>query len=170
MLLVGISILSACSTQTVMLPQASPTEKIMLQATDTPHVETSPSTSGADVVSVEVSGEQGAYTFSVTVDSPDEGCERYADWWEVISPQGELIYRRVLLHSHVGEQPFTRSGGPVQIEVDSIVWVRAHMHPDGYGGSAVRGSAGKGFESAELERNFASHLEEIPPLPNDCDF
>ena len=36
----------------------------------------------ADVTAVEVRGEEGAYTFSVTVSSPDTGCDQYADWWE----------------------------------------------------------------------------------------
>lgn len=44
-----------------------------------------------------------------------------------MSTDGKLLYRRVLLHSHVDEQPFTRSGGPVPIQTDSVVWVRAHM-------------------------------------------
>jgi hypothetical protein len=64
------------------------------------------------VVAVEVTGEPGARAFTVTVRSPDTGCERYADLWEVVSTDGDLRYRRVLAHSHVDEQPFTRSGGP----------------------------------------------------------
>jgi hypothetical protein len=48
----------------------------------------------ADVTAVRVSGAPGAYTFSVTLSSPDTGCDQYADWWEVITPDGELVYRR----------------------------------------------------------------------------
>lgn len=168
--LAGALIITACSSQASNAPRASATMSVEMQATDTPQLESSPSPDGADVIAVEVRGEAGAYTFSVTVESPDEGCDRYADWWEVIGLDGELIYRRVLLHSHVGEQPFTRSGGTVQIEADRVVWVRAHMHPDGYGGSALRGTAGSGFEPAELDNDFASHLAQTPPLPDGCDF
>ena len=66
----------------------------------------------ASVTAFSVIGYPGTYTFDVTVRSPDIGCEGYADWWEVVSTDGDLLYRRVLLHSHVDEQPFSRSGGP----------------------------------------------------------
>lgn len=124
----------------------------------------------ADVVSVQVSGSEGAYQFSVQVSSPDTGCDQYADWWEVLTDRGELVYRRVLLHSHVGEQPFTRSGGPVDIQADSVVWVRAHMNNGGYGGQALKGSVQDGFEPAELSPDFAADLADQPPLPEDCAF
>ena len=124
----------------------------------------------ADVISVEASGEPGAYRFSVGIRSPDTGCDQYADWWEVVSEEGELIYRRVLLHSHVDEQPFVRSGGPINIEADTVVWVRAHMNTGGYGGAAFRGSVGEGFAEAALDVAFAAELEGEPPLPDGCAF
>mgnify|MGYP005850746057 CR=1 FL=1 len=125
---------------------------------------------GADVVSVSVSGNEGDYRFSVEISSPDTGCGQYADWWEVVSEEGELIYRRVLLHSHVNEQPFTRSGGPVAIDANQKVWVRAHINNSGYGGNALLGSVEDGFESTEPEENFASDLENKEPLPDGCAF
>ena len=91
----------------------------------------------ADVIAVQASGSPGAYQFNVGIRSPDKGCAQYADWWEVVSTDGKLLYRRVLLHSHVDEQPFTRSGGPVPIQPDTVVWVRAHMNTGGYGGAAM---------------------------------
>ena len=124
----------------------------------------------ADVISVQVSGSEGAYQFSVGIRSPDEGCEQYADWWEVVSEDGGLIYRRILLHSHVGEQPFVRSGGPVAISPDTIVWVRAHMNTGGYGGAAFRGSVQAGFVETDLDLDFAADLAEKSPLPNGCAF
>jgi hypothetical protein len=146
------------------------TEEVDLDPTNTPITKTTSPSSQADIMSISVSGGQEAFTFSVTVSSPDEGCDRYADWWEVVSPDGELIYRRVLLHSHVNEQPFTRSGGPVPIKPDEVVWVRAHMNPDGYGGTAMQGSVAKGFEAVELDADYAPHLAETPPLPSGCNF
>jgi hypothetical protein len=100
-------------------------------------------TAHADIVKVTVTGEPGAYRFNVTIRSDDLGCDRYADWWEVVSADGKLLYRRILAHSHVDEQPFARDGGPVPAAPDTVVWVRAHMHPDGYTGKTLRGFAGE---------------------------
>ena len=127
----------------------------------------------ADVQAVDVTGDAGAYTFAVTVRSPDTGCDQYADWWEVLTPEGELLYRRILGHSHVDEQPFTRSGGPVDVADDATVIVRAHMHPSGYGGAVMRGSKAEGFvvdTSASVTEGFAGNLATTPPLPTGCAF
>ena len=129
-----------------------------------------PGTPFADVLSVTASGKPGAYTFSVEIRSPDLGCQQYADWWEVIDEKGHLLYRRILLHSHVDEQPFIRSGGPVPIREGSVVWVRAHMNTDGYGGAAFKGSVRHGFTQTVLSPDFAAKLEQSPPLPEDCAF
>jgi len=124
----------------------------------------------ADVLSVAASGEPGAYSLAVEIRSPDLGCQQYADWWEVVSEDGELLHRRILLHSHVNEQPFIRSSGPVSIQADTQVWVRAHMNTGGYGGMALKGSVQGGFQHAEPGPGFAASLEETPPLPEDCAF
>ena len=124
----------------------------------------------AEITKVTASGAENNYRFSVTISSPDTGCDQYADWWEVVSESGELIYRRILLHSHVNEQPFTRSGGSVQISEDQVVWVRAHMNNSGYGGQAMKGSVTDGFEIAEFPENIGSELEQEEPLPNGCNF
>ena len=124
----------------------------------------------ADVTQVSVSGSENTYTFSVTLSSPDTGCNQYADWWEVISESGELIYRRILLHSHVNEQPFTRSGGRVIINKDEIVWVRAHMNNTGYGGQAMRGSVSDGFQKTDLPEGLGANLDQETPLPDGCNF
>lgn len=110
------------------------------------------------------------FTFQVTIKSPDTGCEQYADWWEVVSEEEELIYRRILLHSHVDEQPFLRSGGPVRISENTQVWIRAHMNNSGYGGEAFYGSINDGFEVKVMPEDFALELEDSQPLPDDCAF
>jgi len=124
----------------------------------------------ADVLSVSVSGGPGAYQFAVEISSPDTGCEQFADWWEVFNEEEQLLYRRILLHSHVTEQPFSRSGGPVDISADTLVYVRAHMNTTGYGGVVMRGTVRDGFEPAEVETGFGADLERVPPQPEDCAF
>ena len=132
--------------------------------------ETTMTTVQADVIAVQISGQAGLYQFNVTVRSPDLGCKQYADWWEVVSEDGKLLYRRVLLHSHVDEQPFARSGGPVPIQPDTVVWVRAHMNTGSYGGAAFKGTVKTGFTKAEPPANFAPALAKQQPLPEGCDF
>ena len=124
----------------------------------------------ADVLTVEVSGNPGAFRFSVEINSPDLGCNQYADWWEVVDEDGNLLYRRILVHSHVDEQPFIRSGGPIVIDADQVVWVRAHMNTTGYGGTALKGSVQSGFFLSELSPDFAPDLADTPPLPDGCAF
>lgn len=125
---------------------------------------------GADVVRLDVQGEPGAYTFAVTVASADTGCDAYADWWEVLTTDGALLYRRILAHSHVGEQPFLRSGGPVTVEVEQAIIVRAHMSTTGYGGIVLRGSVAGGFEPDLPADNFAASVERVDPQPPPCAF
>ena len=124
----------------------------------------------ADVVDVEWSGDEGNYRFQVTVRSPDSGCDQYADWWEILSDSGELLHRRVLLHSHVTEQPFRRSGGPVSSNPVQPILIRAHMNQGGYGGHAYYGSVAAGFTRCLLPAGFGEHLAISPPLPEGCAF
>lgn len=129
-----------------------------------------PSAEGAVVLAVTATAEPGAYTFDVQLKSPDTGCDQYADWWEVIGTDGRLKYRRILTHSHVTEQPFTRSGGPVPINADETVYVRGHMNKLGYGSKIFRGSVNGGFQADTLAAIFADTLAVMEPLPVDCAF
>jgi hypothetical protein len=93
----------------------------------------------ADVVAVEAVEESaGTWRFEVTVAHADEGWDHYADRWEVLAPDGRVLGTRVLLHPHVGEQPFTRSLGGVAIpaEIDRVT-LRAHDSLHGLGGAEV---------------------------------
>lgn len=122
----------------------------------------------ADIVSVSTSGPSNSYQFSVGIRSPDEDCDLYANWWEVVSLDGALIYRRILAHSHPNEQPFIRSGGPVEISADQEVIIRAYMHPTGYGGTVYQGSVSSGFQAMQKPADFAAALKEAAPLPTGC--
>jgi hypothetical protein len=122
----------------------------------------------ARVTGVRSSGAAGSYTLIVTIASNDTGCSHYADWWEVVDEAGGLVYRRVLLHDHADEQPFSRDGGPVAIRADQVVTVRAHMNTSGYSAAAMRGSVATGFTPVNLAPEFAQGLATKPPLPDGC--
>lgn len=126
--------------------------------------------SSAKVTAVECVGQPFNYTFEVTIESADLGCEQYADWWEVLTPDSKLIYRRILTHSHVDEQPFTRSGGIVNTGADDPIIVRAHMNNLGYGMQVFSGTPREGLVIDSLDQSFGLSLESIDPLPNDCAF
>ena len=125
----------------------------------------------ADVVAVAWTGSEGAWTFTVTLRSPDVDCKQYADWWELVSPEGQLVYRRILDHSHPDEQPFARSGDPVDVAQDQALVVRGHMNGAGYGGVAFTGSMASGFAAdPAITATFAAALAEQEPQPEDCLF
>lgn len=127
-------------------------------------------TYSADVITVSTqSDSQNSATFSVTIDSKETGCEHYADWWEVVDLDGNLRYRRILAHSHVDEQPFTRSGGPVPVTENEMVIVRAHLNTGGYG-QVMIGSVQAGFQTTDDYDGFAPEVEEAAPQPSNCAF
>ena len=92
----------------------------------------------AHVLFVEATQEAGeVWTFSVTVSHDDRGPNHWADWWRVRTPAGSELGRRVLLHSHEDEQPFTRDE---RIRIPPgvrIVVVEAHDKVHGLGGATV---------------------------------
>jgi hypothetical protein len=125
----------------------------------------------SNVEAVAATGDPGAYTFAATLRSPDVDCDQYSDWWEVLTPEGVLVYRRILDHSHAHEQPFTRDGGPVKVGASDPLIVRGHFHPTGYGGAAMSGSVAKGFVKApEIGKDFAPGVESKDPQPEKCLF
>ena len=64
----------------------------------------------ADVVNVVITPvSSGQYRIEVTLQHEDAGWDHYANAWQVLDLQGNVIGERVLYHPHVNEQPFTRS-------------------------------------------------------------
>jgi hypothetical protein len=93
----------------------------------------------ADVISVDFERQGDKYTFHVTVRHGDTGWQHYADRWEILSGDGDVIATRTLLHPHVDEQPFTRSRSGISLPPGTTtVTVRAHDNVDGYGGKTVK--------------------------------
>ncbi len=76
----------------------------------------------ANVVGGEIEASSTGFRVTATVRSADTGRDRYADAWEVRSPDGTVLATRVLAHPHVEEQPFSRSldGVAIPEAVESI--------------------------------------------------
>ena len=123
----------------------------------------------ANISSVSASGSLNNYTFNVGILSPDRGCQQYADWWEVLTSKG-LIHRRILAHSHINEQPFIRSSGPVKINAIEQIWIRAHMSNGGYGKNMYMGSIKSGFTSIPHENIWDNNIEFNMPQVGTCEF
>jgi len=86
----------------------------------------------ADVLEVKVQHNGGdSFQLITTVKHDDTGWKHYANAWEVLDMQGNIIGTRVLHHPHVDEQPFTRSlrlnipAGIKQVQVRAIDSVHA---------------------------------------------
>ena len=90
----------------------------------------------SEVTAVEVRAESaGTYSFSVTLRHADTGWDHYADRWEVLTMDGDILATRTLFHPHVNEQPFTRSLGGVKVPAGTTaVRVRSHDKVHEYGG------------------------------------
>lgn len=93
----------------------------------------------ADIVDVKVTkGSNGTYSFSVTVLHEDTGWDHYANKWDILDEDGEILGTRTLYHPHVDEQPFTRSLSGVTIpEGITTVTIRAHDSVHEYGGKTM---------------------------------
>lgn len=101
----------------------------------------------ADVLSAKAQcSEKSICTFTVTVRHDDDGWEHYADRWQVLSPEGEVIATRVLLHPHA-QQPFTRKLADVEVPASlTRVRIRARDSQHGYGGAEVEIALPSGSE------------------------
>ena len=73
------------------------------------------------------------WAVSVTLKHGDTGWDHYADNWQVVDKEGNVLGDRVLWHPHVGEQPFTRSLSGVKVP-DGVktVYITAHDKVHGW--------------------------------------
>jgi hypothetical protein len=93
----------------------------------------------ADVVSARAQCDpQRVCRFAVGVRHADAGWDHYADRFEVLSADGEVLATRVLRHPHVEEQPFTRELEGVALPPGvRAVRIRAHDSVHGFGGAEL---------------------------------
>lgn len=82
--------------------------------------------------------DDGSWRFDVTVSSPYDTPERYADAWRVVGPDGSEYGIRVLTHDHASEQPFTRSQNGIQIpDGVATVTIEGRDLVNGWGGGTL---------------------------------
>lgn len=93
----------------------------------------------ADVVKAEaVPLGEGVWRFTVTVRHADEGWNHYANSFQILDMDGNVLGTRTLHHPHENEQPFTRSLGGVSIPATvKRVRIRAGDSVHEYGGTEV---------------------------------
>lgn len=78
------------------------------------------------------------FDFDVTVSSPYDTPQRYADAIRVMGQDGVVYGERKLLHDHADEQPFTRDVYGVKIPRGvRVVIVQGHDQQFGYGGKTI---------------------------------
>lgn len=66
------------------------------------------------------------WNISVTLKHKDSGWSHYANSWQVVDEKNNLLGKRVLVHPHVNEQPFTRSLYSVKIPVNvKVIYIEA---------------------------------------------
>ena len=77
----------------------------------------------------------GTWTISATLQHNDTGWSHYANRWDVVDSDGNLLGSRELLHPHVEEQPFTRSLSALKIpeNLDEVI-ILANDSKHGTGG------------------------------------
>lgn len=91
-----------------------------------------------DVLAAGLMADGDGHRIEVTVSSPYDTPERYADGFRVLTPDGEVLAEFEFTHDHADEQPFTRSRGPFEIPAGiTEVEVEARDSENGYGGGTA---------------------------------
>ena len=87
------------------------------------------------VLAVKVTrGQSNQWRFDVTLSSPYDSRQRYADAWRVLDDQDNELGIRILGHDHASEQPFTRSGKFEIPEGTKTVFVEGRDQANGWSG------------------------------------
>ena len=92
-----------------------------------------------DIVAAKVRASgSDTFDFDVTVSSPYDTPQRYADAFRVMGRDGSVFGERILLHDHAAEKPFTRDLYGVKIPPGvRVAVVQGRDQRFGYGGKTV---------------------------------
>jgi hypothetical protein len=78
------------------------------------------------------------YDVVVSISSPYDSPERYADGWRVVDEEGNVLGTHTLVHDHANEQPFTRTQVGLEIPADvNRITVEGRDLVNGYGGGTL---------------------------------
>ncbi len=93
-----------------------------------------------NIVSVKLESSGGRkFRVTVTVSSPYDQADRYADAWRVLDERRKVLGVRELLHDHATEQPFTRTLDDVVIpRTVKVIEVQGRDKTFGWGGNTQR--------------------------------
>jgi hypothetical protein len=139
---------TAASASETAPESSAASESATTAASEESSSEGSAAASGAnfpDVTKVKATaGNDGTYTFDVTMTSPYDTPDRYADGWRILGPNNTVLGEMKLDHDHASEQPFTRTQVGVKIPdgVDSVM-IEGHDLANGYGGKRVTVDLGR---------------------------
>ena len=116
----------------------SPTGQNPLTPTVTPTAPTNDNSFPAVLAAQLTRNTDGSFDIAVTVSSPYDTPQRYADGWRVLAPDGTVLGEHTLLHDHANEQPFTRTQQGVIIPSDVLsVTIEGRDLINGYGGGTL---------------------------------
>jgi len=87
------------------------------------------------IAAVATRGADGTMSFDVTISSPYDSPDRYADAFRVLGPDGAELGLRELTHDHASEQPFTRSLDGIDVGGAVDVTIEARDSVNGWGGT-----------------------------------
>lgn len=105
----------------------------------------------ATIEFAELHHQGSSWNISVTLKHKDTGWNHYANAWQVVDVHNKLLGKRVLLHPHVNEQPFTRSLYSVKIPANvKVIFIEGIDSVHGLSPDRLRidlrQSSGKGYK------------------------
>lgn len=127
LLLLLLLVLSGCSALPFLAPDGA--EAVEVEAGDR----------FPDVIGVQlVPAGDRVYDLVVSISSPYDSPQRYADGWRVLDEAGNVLGTHTLMHDHAAEQPFTRTQRGLEIPAGvNRVTVEGRDLLNGYGGGTL---------------------------------
>lgn len=140
----GVLALTGCASETSVAPTDEPSAVEDVVGSGTASDDDQGATGTADqrypdiVAATLVARGDGTYDVEVTVSSPYDTPERYADGWRVLTADAQVLGVHALAHDHANEQPFTRTQRGLVVPEDvTEVTVQGRDLANGFGGGTL---------------------------------